>query len=53
MRRHLDAWFLVRALRVFERRGWRDAPGYPTVVGHTMAQLGYRARALRIDQEYR
>lgn len=42
-----DARALSRAARVFERRGWRDGPGYHPVVADTLAQLRYRARTLR------
>jgi hypothetical protein len=53
IRARLDARTLRRAKSVFERRGWTDAPGYTPVVADTVAQLGYRSRALRLDRGYR
>lgn len=53
IRARLDARALRRAKAVFERRGWKDAPGYAPVVADTVTQLGYRSRALRLDRGYR
>jgi hypothetical protein len=47
LRDRIDARTLARAARVFDRRGWKDAPGYPPVVADARAHLGYRARVLR------
>ena len=42
-----DAWTLEHAVRVFERRGWKDVPGYPPVIAGALAHLRYRPRVLR------
>lgn len=50
LRGRIDAWYLARAVRVFERRGWlMDPPGRFPSVGTTIVHLRYRARALRLE----
>jgi hypothetical protein len=47
LRDRADARALERAVRVFERREWKDAPGRNPVVADAVAHLGYRAKTLR------
>ena len=47
LRNRRDARALQRAVRVFERREWKDVPGYAPVIEDALAHLRYRVKTLR------